>query len=91
MVSLIGAIIGGIAAFPILYYLYKNPIHVSGELAKVYAAYGLEPIIPFSVEPAVFYVQTIAVFIIALVVSIYPLLFIRKIQPVAALQGRGAG
>lgn len=89
LVSLLGAIIGTIAAFPLLYYFYIHPIRVSGELAKVYEAYGFEPIIPISVEPIVFSSQMIVVFIIALIASFYPLFSIRKIQPVSALQGRG--
>ncbi len=89
IISMMGAVIGTIATFPLLYYFYIHPIMVTGEMAKVYTTYGLEPIIAVSIDPAVFLSQTVAVFIIAIVVSLYPLLFIRKIRPVSALQGRG--
>lgn len=89
LVSIIGAIAGSVAAFPLLYYLYRNPIHLTGDAAKAMLAYGFEPILPVSIDLPVFLSQTIAVFLITIVVSLYPLLFIRKIQPVSALQGRG--
>lgn len=89
LVSIIGAAAGTVAAIPLVYYFYLNPIPLTGDMEKAMLAYGLEPIIPFSVELSVFTSQTIAVFIIALAASLYPFLFIRKIQPVSALQGRG--
>ena len=89
LISMIGAIVGTIATYPLLYYFYVNPIRVTGELAKVYVTYGLEPIIPVSIDPSVFLSQAIVVFCIAVIVSLYPLLFIRKLRPVSAIQGRG--
>ncbi|MEW5799224.1 MAG: FtsX-like permease family protein [Bacteroidota bacterium] len=89
LVSIIGALAGSVVAFPLLFYLNHNPIHLTGDAAKAMLAYGYEPILPVSIEPGVFLSQTIAVFLITIIVSIYPLLFIRKIQPVSALQGRG--
>lgn len=89
LISMLGAAAGLLVAFPLLYYFYLNPINVTGEMAKVYLAYGLEPIIPLSVEPGVFISQSIVVLILAIVASLYPLSFIRKIRPVSALQGRG--
>ncbi len=89
MVSMLGAAAGLAAAFPLLMYFYHNPIRVSGEMAEVYITYGLEPIIAVSVDAMVFGSQAIAVLLLAIVASLYPLLFIRKLRPVSALQGRG--
>jgi ABC-type lipoprotein release transport system permease subunit len=89
MVSMLGAAAGLAAAFPLLMYFYHNPIRVSGEMAEVYITYGLEPIIAVSVDAMVFGSQAIAVLVLAIVASLYPLLYIRKLRPVSALQGRG--
>ena len=89
MVSMLGAAAGLAAAFPLLMYFHLNPIRVSGEMAEVYITYGLEPIIAVSVDAMVFGSQAIAVLVLAIVASLYPLLFIRKLRPVSALQGRG--
>jgi ABC-type lipoprotein release transport system permease subunit len=88
-VSMTGAIAGIAISFPVLLYLYYNPIPLTGDLAKIYLAYGMEPIFPFSVNPGIFYSQAIVVFVIGIVTSLYPLFVIRKLKPVSALQGRG--
>lgn len=88
-VSMIGAIAGMIGAFPIIVYFHLNPIRLSGDLAKAMLAWGLEPIMPVMLDASIFVAQTIVVFIVALVTSFYPLLFLRKIKPVSAMQGRG--
>jgi len=89
MISFFGALLGLIITFPILLYFYYHPIPVKGELADIYLSYGMEPIIPFSIDPSIFISQMLIVFIIGLLTSIYPISFIRKIKPVSALQGRG--
>ncbi|MFA6541084.1 MAG: FtsX-like permease family protein [Bacteroidota bacterium] len=89
LVSMIGAVAGMAGSFPIILYFHRNPIHVTGELAKAYLAWGIEPIIPISIHPSIFISQTVVVFLIALATSLYPLFFIRKIHPVSAIQGRG--
>lgn len=88
-VSMTGAIAGMIGAFPIILYFYWNPIQLTGDMAQAMLAWGLEPILPVSLRFSIFAAQTAVVFSIALVTSLYPLLFIRKIQPVSAVQGRG--
>jgi ABC-type lipoprotein release transport system permease subunit len=89
MVSMLGAAAGLAAAFPLLFYFHLNPIRVTGEMAEVYITYGLEPIIAVSVDAMVFGSQAIAVLVLAVAASLYPLLYIRKLRPVSALQGRG--
>jgi len=89
LVSMIGAIAGLAVSIPIVLYFHHHPIHIWGELAKAYESYGFEPIMSVNADASLFYSQTIIVFVIALVSSLYPLLFIRKIKPVSAIQGRG--
>lgn len=89
LVSMMGAIAGMIGAFPIILYYHFNPIQLSGDLAKAMLAWGLEPIMPVMLDVSIFTAQTAAVFVIALITSIYPLFFLRKIKPVSAMQGRG--
>lgn len=88
-VSFLGAILGMIGAFPIILYYSLYPIRLTGEYAQAYLSYGLEPIVPLLLEPSIFWSQTAAVFVLALFASLYPMFFIRKIQPVSAIQGRG--
>ena len=87
LVSFLGAIVGIGGAIPFVFYLYHNPIELTGEAAKIYDQLGIEPIMAFSAEPIVFVSQAIVVFLIALVTIIYPVLYIRQMQPVEVLRG----
>lgn len=85
-ISLLGAIAGVIVSIPILFYLNNNPIKLTGELAEISLKFGVEPILPFSIEPKIFFAQTGVVLIIALITAIYPVNYIRKIKPTEAMR-----
>ena len=72
MVSISGVMIGLIAAFAVVYNLHIKPIRLGDELADVMIDMGIEPVLSFSIAPGVFIYQGIVVFIIALVIGIYP-------------------
>ena len=86
MISFLGAGIGLAVGIPFLWYLNLHPIQLTGDAAAAMLAYGLEPILPFSSAPGIFIAQTLIVFFLAAVCAVYPLLVIRKLQPVAALR-----
>ncbi|UCH65100.1 MAG: ABC transporter permease [Ignavibacterium sp.] len=84
--TFIGVAAGVIVSIPLLYYFYKNPIELTGEMAEMILSYGLEPILPFRFAPNIFIDQFLTVFIIALISVSYPLLFIRRLKPVEAMR-----
>jgi ABC-type lipoprotein release transport system permease subunit len=84
--TFIGVAAGVIVSIPLLYYFYKNPIELTGEMAEMILSYGLEPILPFRFAPNIFIDQFLTVFVIALISISYPLLFIRKLKPVEAMR-----
>ncbi|MFA6541083.1 MAG: FtsX-like permease family protein [Bacteroidota bacterium] len=88
LISMVGAIAGLAVSIPVVFYFHHHPIHIWGDLAKAYESYGMEPIMSVNADASLFYSQTIIVFIIALIASLYPLFVIRKLRPVSALQGR---
>lgn len=73
VIGLIGVISGIILTIPLLLYMRAHPIQLSGTTAEAMLKYGYEPIIPFLVEPSLFYNQLIAVLIIAVIASVYPI------------------
>jgi len=85
VISMIGALAGVAVGLPILWYLALHPIPLTGEYAEAMLAYGLEPILPFSVAPGIFLAQTAVVLVLAVVCAVYPILVIRKLNPVAGL------
>lgn len=86
LVSLLGAIGGTILSIPLIGYFHLYPIKVTGELKEAYENYGFEPIFYFSIEPFIFYSQTIVVLFIALALSIYPMFKIQRLNPVTAMR-----
>jgi ABC-type lipoprotein release transport system permease subunit len=84
--SFIGVLSGIIASIPLLYYLYKNPIPLTGEMADVMLKFGLDPIVPFRFAANIFIDQFLTVLVIAMVSALYPLSYIRKLNPVKAMR-----
>jgi putative ABC transport system permease protein len=70
--SFTGVIAGILITFPIIYYFNRNPIPLGGELAGLMDDYGFEAVLPTSIEPTIFITQAVTVFIIALLIGLYP-------------------
>ncbi len=86
IISMLGAVAGVAAGIPLLGYFSLHPIPLTGEYEKVMLAYGLEPILPFSAAPDIFFAQTAIVFVLAVFCAFYPVMVIRKLNPVAAIR-----
>lgn len=84
--SFIGVAAGVIVTIPILYYLYLNPIQLTGELAELMLAFGLDPIVPFRFAPNIFIDQFLTVLVIAMISSLYPVRYIKRLKPVEAIR-----
>ena len=85
-IGLIGAISGIIIAIPLCYWYYLNPIPLTGDAAKTMVDMGIEPFMYFSIQPDVFYVQAMVVFIIAMILSIYPIIKSYTLKLTSALR-----
>ena len=86
LLSLLGVLAGTVVAAPALVFLYNNPIRLTGEAAEVMLEFGFEPLLPFSLDPSIFISQTLAVLVIALVSTSYPVLVLRRLDAVAAMR-----
>jgi ABC-type lipoprotein release transport system permease subunit len=84
--SFIGVLAGIIVSIPILYYLKQNPIPLTGEMADAMLKFGLDPIIPFRFAANIFIDQFLTVLVIAMISSLYPLSYIRKLNPIKAMR-----
>ena len=81
----IGVFMGLLMATPIILYFWSNPILLSGDAALAMEKFGYEPIIPFALNLKIFYNQGISVFVIALFLTIYPMLAIKQLKIIKAL------
>lgn len=86
LVTLSGSILGVFISIPIVLYLSVYPFRFGGELGKMYEKFGFEPIFPASTAPYVFYTQAIIVFIIGLLLSLYPAIKILRLNPTKAMR-----
>ncbi len=85
-ISLVGAISGLVVAIPIISYLKNHPLVYSGELEEIALKFGVEPIIPFSANPGIFLAHTFIVLLIAILCALYPISYIRKLEPIKAMR-----
>jgi putative ABC transport system permease protein len=76
--SLMGVLFGLGFAWSILKLI--DPINLSGEAAQAVIDLGFDPVIPMSFAPDQFYTQGFYVFIIAMIVFLFPLLKISRLN-----------
>jgi ABC-type lipoprotein release transport system permease subunit len=84
--SFIGVLAGIIVTIPFLYYYNQNPIPLTGDMADAMLSFGLDPILPFRFAVNLFIDQFLTVLVIAMISSLYPLSYIRKLNPVTAMK-----
>ena len=85
-IGLLGVVAGIAGSIPVNLYFYHNPIPLTGEAAEAMAQYGWEPYMFFSLAPEVFWKQAITIFVLVLVVSVYPLVTIYRMKEIDALR-----
>lgn len=86
LVSMSGALAGIALAIPLLAYFHRYPIVFGGSYGEAMAAYGIEPILPLSLDPSLFIAQAAIVFSLAILCSLYPVIVLRRLEPVSAMR-----
>jgi ABC-type lipoprotein release transport system permease subunit len=85
LIGLTGILSGLAASMPIMLYFKINPIHVWGNMAQTFIAYGLQPLMPLALKPG-FILSNVAVVVsIVIVTCIYPVHKIFKLKVAEAL------
>ena len=80
ILAILGVVVGIGISYPFVYYLFLNPIPLEGDMAEMMSSYNMEPIIPFSMDFSIFYTQALVIFILALLIAIYPLVTAFRLQ-----------
>jgi ABC-type lipoprotein release transport system permease subunit len=86
LLSLTGVIAGIAGSIPLVFYFHYHPIPFTGQAAEAMLQYGWEPVLMFSCSFDVFSRQALLVFLLTLLVAIYPLLHIRRLEVVSWLK-----
>ena len=85
-IGLMGVASGAAAALPVIFIGYHNPIRFSGEMARMYEDYGMEPVMPMMLPDVYFLWQTVVVALIVLIAVGFPVRKIMKMEVVNSLK-----
>jgi putative ABC transport system permease protein len=86
--GMFGVILGVLVSIPVVFFLVHHPIPLHGDLGKIYETFGIEAAFFFSRIPKVFVNQAVTVFIITLLIMVYPVLTVRNMHVIRALRGQ---
>ena len=86
LLTLLGVLLGIIAVMPISYYFHLNPYVLPGDQAAVMEKFGFESVVPFSIDYHIPLYHGLLIFVIALIITIYPLMIIAKLKPLKAMK-----
>jgi ABC-type lipoprotein release transport system permease subunit len=81
-----GCMLGILVSMPVVLYLNRHPLRMSGELSKIYERFGFEAVFPASAEPVHFITQGLIVLVIGLLLSLYPAMKVIQLKPVNAMR-----
>jgi len=87
LISAIGTVAGFLLSIPIISIFHNNPIPLQGDMAAVMEDFGFEPIIFFSNNLDIFYTQALVIFIVSVIIFLFPLLSISKLNVINAIKG----
>ncbi|HKJ41386.1 MAG TPA: FtsX-like permease family protein [Sunxiuqinia sp.] len=73
LIGFVGVFAGFAISFPLILYLVYHPIPLTGETAKAYEQFGFEAAMYFSAKWFIFARQALIIFIITMIVYLYPL------------------
>jgi ABC-type lipoprotein release transport system permease subunit len=85
-IGFIGIVTGIVLSIPIVHYFYLNPIPLTGEMADMMLEYNMQPLMPFSNDPAIFVAQSLIVLILTIIIATYPFVKIMKFNLIRGLK-----
>ena len=84
MMTLMGALLGVAAIYPLLLYFFNNPYELTGPAAQAIKEEGFEPIIPASLDPSIILTHVGIVVAVSMLITLYPAWVISRLNPVEA-------
>lgn len=88
MIGVIGALIGLILSFPVIYYFHLNPIPITGDSADIYREFNMEPVLEVAIQPVSLVWQFIIVLALSIAAAVFPVGSISRFNFVSIIRGR---
>lgn len=86
LISVIGTFIGFLISFPVVKYFEMHPIKLGGKMAEAYKIFGFEALWPAVVDYNIFITQSIIVLCLALLIGLFPLIKVQRMEAVTAMK-----
>jgi len=86
LIGLTGVMAGFVASVPVIMLLEGNPIVLPDEMAQAYLQYGFEPYLFFGSNPGLFINQVAIVFVMTMIVAVYPLMKVKNLVVAQSLR-----
>lgn len=86
LISIAGALLGIIAAYPLCWYFHVNPIRLGNDPEKMTEEFGLEASMAASLDPSIFLQQAFVIMMIASLISVYPFFKISRLNTIKAMR-----
>jgi ABC-type lipoprotein release transport system permease subunit len=88
LIGFTGTLIGVAVSIPIIALLVIHPVPLPGDMASAYETMGIEAVLYFSMAVKIFVNQALTVFVLALMIAVYPLLSIQSMRVIKAMRGQ---
>jgi ABC-type lipoprotein release transport system permease subunit len=85
-ISLLGVLVGIMISLPAVIYFNFKPLSLGGKVAEMYEKFGFEPVFPAALDAQIFLNQSIIVLVLAAVIGVYPLWYVRSLNPIEAMK-----
>lgn len=85
-IGLMGILSGIMVSLPLLIYQVYHPILMTGRAGEMIIEMGFEPYMYFSIAPKVFTFQLLTIFLMVLIISIYPIVKSLKLKENQAIR-----
>lgn len=86
MLVLVGLVAANIAGYALNSYFYHNPIELGGELADVYAYYGIEPLMAWVKYISINVNTSLMILGVTFFVAIFPVVKVIKLEPLKGIR-----
>ncbi|NOY96648.1 MAG: ABC transporter permease [Chlorobi bacterium] len=86
LIGLLGVVAGIVVSFPIISYQVGHPIPLTGQTARLMEDFGFEPYLFFSKQAIVFTQQALTIFVLSMLIGIYPIVASLKLRVIKALR-----
>jgi len=86
LMGLLGALLGILFSWPLVAYFHIHPLEFAGDYSATMEQFGFEAIFPAAYRWVIFAQQALIVIIITVVLGLYPMWKIHRLQPIQAMR-----